>query len=171
MSLSDVLSLAAALSVAGRSAVRRLRRLALALLTHTLRLTVFTAAAACSVLAVEPDHRSSGTHRFRRSSDVGGPVASFPGPCHRVLAWLGGAAPGRRFAADRPSGIRPQGRRCHLPVRCPRTSCVGSVVCRPASAGKATEPPQRNALTPKAMSPPVWRSIRAVLNDVTIGHP
>ncbi len=88
MALPDVFSLAAALVLLlAALPFARLRRLALALLTHTLRLTLFTAAAACSVLAVSPtiapvELTASAAHLM---SVAGMPLS----PDHATVFWLG----------------------------------------------------------------------------------
>jgi hypothetical protein len=88
MALQDVFSIAAAfVLLLAALPFARLRRLALALLTHTLRLTIFTAAAACSVLAVSPaiapvELTTSAAHLMS--------VAGLPlSPDHATVFWLG----------------------------------------------------------------------------------
>lgn len=88
MALQDNLSLVVALVLfLAALPFARLRRMALALLTHTLRLSHFTAAAACSVLAVSPaiapvERTTSVAHLTS--------VAELPlSPNHAALFWLG----------------------------------------------------------------------------------
>lgn len=88
MAIADVLSFAAAaVLVLAALPFARLRRLALALLTHTLRLSLFGAAAGCAVLAVSPalapaELTSSASHLLT--------VARLPlSPEHATVFWLG----------------------------------------------------------------------------------
>jgi len=88
MAIADALSFAAALVlVLAALPFARLRRLALTLLTHTLRLALFGTAAGCAVLAVCPtlapaELTSSAAHQLA--------VARLPlSPDHATVFWLG----------------------------------------------------------------------------------
>jgi hypothetical protein len=88
MAIAEILSFAAAfVLVLAALPLSRLRRLALTLLTHSLRLTLFGTAAGCAVLAVSPtlapaELTSSASHLLT--------VARLPlSPEHAAVFWLG----------------------------------------------------------------------------------